>query len=180
MNSKCDDRWWAGINILWPDIENQYFLDELDKVKNWESPNNISPIFTYELQDWAKVLWMWDIENSFMEKIINEINFGKINIVFAPHHWRESWNIPKEWLTKMNPDLIIMWEAPSENLSYDWYNDYSKITQNSAKDITFICEVGKVHIFSSNINYECNFLAYDADYIDYIEEWHHYIWTISL
>lgn len=179
MNETNDERWWAWINVLWPIIDNEFYLDELDKVKEWESPNNISPIFTYHLNDWLKVIWMWDLENEFMEKILDNVTLSKCNILIAPHHWRKSWKVPDEWLEKINPDIIIMWEAPSENLDYASYNDYNKITQNSAKDITFICETWKTHIYVSNESYSVNFLSFDADYIDYPEEWH-YIWTLYL
>jgi len=177
MNETNDKRWWAWISILWPNLDNEYYLDELDKVKEWNSPNNISPIIKYELNDWIKVIWMWDLENEFMEKIIDDVELPECNILFAPHHWRKSWKVPSKWLEQLNPDIIIMWEAPSDNLDYASYDNYNKITQNSAKDIVFVCENSKTHLYVSNENYSVDFLSYNADYLDYSEEWH-YIWTL--
>jgi hypothetical protein len=59
-------------------------------------------------------------------------------------------------LQKLNPKIIVIGEAPSENLNY--YQGYDTITQNSAGDIIFECITGKIHIFVSNKNYSVNFL----------------------
>ena len=40
----------------------------------------------------------------------------------------------------------------------DYYKGYNTITQNSAKDITFSCETGKVHVYVSNNSYSVDFL----------------------
>jgi hypothetical protein len=98
---------------------------------------------------------MGDLETSFMEAIENDITLPKVDILFAPHHGRESGRIPDAMLKKMNPKLIIVGEAPSEHLHY--YPGYNTITQNSAGDIHFECKEGKVHIFTSN-DYEVDFL----------------------
>ncbi|WP_233130295.1 hypothetical protein [Synechococcus sp. 1G10] len=44
MNKDGGERGSSGISILWPDINNAYFLAELEDVKKGFSPNNISPI----------------------------------------------------------------------------------------------------------------------------------------
>lgn len=179
MNNGDDKVGSAWIDILWPDVNNEFFIKELEIAKEWGSPNNISPIIKYKLNNWPSFLWMWDLENSLMENIIDDISLPKINILFAPHHWRKSWTIPTKWLEQMNPDIIIMGEAPSENLDYATYDKYNKITQNSAKDITFICKEWKIHIFVSNDKYKVDFLSLDVDYINHFLEWN-YIWTLSL
>lgn len=153
----------SGINILWPIISNEYFKTELENVKNGESPNNISPIIKYSIKDGATTLWMGDLETEFMKNIINEVSFSKINILFAPHHGRKSGKVPNDWLNKMDPDIIVMGEAPSENLDYAGYDDYNKITQNSTGDIIFDCIGSKVHIYVSKENYSVDFL--DNDYM---------------
>ncbi len=56
----------------------------------------------------------------------------------------------------MQPELIIIGEAPSEYLNY--YEGYNTITQNSAGDITFDCVEGKVHIYVSEKYYSVEFL----------------------
>ncbi len=151
----------SGINILWPNTSNEYFKTELENVKNGESPNNISPIIKYGIEDGATVLWMGDLETEFMENIRNEVSFPKINILFAPHHGRKSGKVPNDWLNEMNPDIIIMGEAPSQNLDYAGYDAYNKITQNSAGDIILDCIGNKIHIYVSNENYSVDFLEND-------------------
>jgi beta-lactamase superfamily II metal-dependent hydrolase len=158
MNQSDETRGSSGINIKWPDTNNSEFKDALENAKNGESPNNISPIITYHINNGAKFMWMGDLEEDFMESIVDEITFTKVNILFAPHHGRKSGTVPQEWLDQMNPDIIIIGEAPSENLDYASYDNYNKITQNSAKDIIFECVDNKIHIYASNENYSVDFL----------------------
>lgn len=156
MNQGDDERGSSGINILWPDVDNVYFKDSLIKAKNGESPNNISAIFKYSLQNGANVLWLGDLETDFMEKIESEVQWPQIDIVFAPHHGRKSGKIPKSILEQLNPKIIILGEAPSEYLHY--YKNYNLITQNLAGDITLNCISNKIHIYSSNDRYKVLFL----------------------
>jgi beta-lactamase superfamily II metal-dependent hydrolase len=104
---------------------------------------------------------MGDLENTFMEKILAEIKLPKVNILFAPHHGRKSGKVPSEWMAQMNPDLVVMGEAPSKNLDYAAYDGYNKITQNSAGDIRFECNENKVHIYVSSDTYQVDFLEYE-------------------
>lgn len=62
MNQSDDERGSSGINILWPDTSNDFFQEELENAKNGESPNNISPIIKYSIEDGATFLWMGDLE----------------------------------------------------------------------------------------------------------------------
>ena len=156
MNDSDDDRGSSGINILWPNTNNSFFKDALEKAKNGHSPNNISPIIKYTLQDSANILWMGDLETEFMENIEDDIDMPNIDILFAPHHGRKSGKVPKSWLDEMEPQLIVIGEAPSGNINY--YQGYNTITQNSAGDIIFDCETNKVHIYTSKENYSVDFL----------------------
>ena len=52
----------------------------------------------------------------------------------------------------ISPKVIILGEAPSEHLKY--FNNYNTITQNSAGDITLLCETGKVHFYCSESTYK--------------------------
>lgn len=99
---------------------------------------------------------MGDLESDFLELIKENVNFCKIDILFAPHHGRGSGKISEDWPFKINPKIIIIGEAPSENLNY--YSNYNTITQNTAGDIVFDCENGEVDIYVSNDNYKVNFL----------------------
>jgi beta-lactamase superfamily II metal-dependent hydrolase len=149
----------SGINILWPDTGNAEYKAELQKAKDGTAFNNISCIIQYKLKNSVTAVWMGDLETDFMESIKDEVSLQKTNILFAPHHGRKSGKIPQEWLDTMNPDIIVMGEANSKDSDYASYPNHNKIRQNSAKDITFECESGKVHIYSSNENYTADFLT---------------------
>ncbi len=155
----------SGINILWPDTSNEYFKEALREAKNEDSPNNISPMIEYRYKDGATVLWMGDLEKDFMENLIDEVSLPKVNVLFAPHHGRKSGKVPNKWIEEMDPDIIIMGEAPSENLDYAGYDGYNKITQNSTGDIILDCVESKIHIYVSNANYSVNFL--DNEFMNY-------------
>lgn len=156
MNASDDDRGGSGISILWPDINNQDYKDALQKAKDGNSPNNISPIIEYRLKSGVNMLWMGDLETEFMEKIEDDMDMPDIDILFAPHHGRDSGKVPKSWLDEMTPQVIIIGEAKSGHLNY--YSGWNTITQNSAGDIIFDCESGKVHIYVSKENYTVDFL----------------------
>lgn len=156
MNESDDERGSSGITIIWPNTENEDFKEELEKSKDGNSPNNISPIIKYSLDNGVKMLWMGDLETDFMEKIEDSVDIPDIDILFAPHHGRDSGKVPKNWLDKMTPEIIIIGEAKAKHLNY--YNGYNTITQNSAGDIIFECGNGKVHIYVSDENYSVDFL----------------------
>jgi beta-lactamase superfamily II metal-dependent hydrolase len=149
----------SGIDILWPDTGNSEYKTELQKAKDGTAFNNISCIIQYKLKNSVTAVWMGDLETDFMESIKDKVSLRKTNILFAPHHGRKSGKIPQEWLDTMNPDIIVMGEANSKDSDYASYPNHNKIRQNSAKDITFECESGKIHIYSSNENYSADFLT---------------------
>lgn len=148
MNQEGDGRGSSGINILWPDTNNAEFKSALEDAEAGFSPNNISAVIKYSLNGGATVLWMGDLETEFMEAIEDELDLPRVDILFAPHHGRDSGRIPASMLEKMSPKIIVVGEAPSQHLHY--YPDYNTITQNRAGDIVFECVEGKVHIFTSN------------------------------
>lgn len=170
LNTSDEERGSAGINILWPITTNQHYMDALKMAEEGESPNNISPIIKYALNNGVTMLWMGDLEEDFMENIKGKVTFPKVNVLFASHHGRKTGKIPKEWLETMSPDIIVIGEAPSENLDYASYDDYNIITQNTAEDIIFECVDNKVHIYVSNENYSVDYLDNDnmATYDNYI------------
>src|SRR3546814_7219402 len=86
-----------------------------------------------------------------MENIVDSIDLAKTTVVFASHHGRASGKIPNSWLEKLDPQIIVIGEAPSRHLNY--YTGYKTITQNSAGDITMDCVEDKVHFYVSNTNY---------------------------
>ncbi|WP_426724081.1 hypothetical protein [Enterobacter cloacae complex sp. 339J8] len=86
-----------------------------------------------------------------MENISNDIELKKTTIVFASHHGRVSGRFTRSWLEKLDPQIIVIGEAPSRHLTY--YTGYKTITQNRCGDITMECEGNKIHFYSSNENY---------------------------
>ena len=146
----------SGINVHWPDPKNESFLSALAAAKTGESPNNISPIIVYSVQDGVSIMWMGDLEAAFMDEIAATLKLPRAHILFAPHHGRDSGKVPQMLLDQIDPKIIIIGEAPSEDLNY--YTGYDKITQNSAGDITLECEGKKVHIFVSSEEYQVDFL----------------------
>ena len=156
LNQSDETRGSAGINILWPILGNVHFKDALQQAEDGGSPNNISPIIRYSVENGASMLWMGDLETDFMEKIRDSIIPEAADILFAPHHGRKSGRVPKDWLDKIDPTLIVVGEAPSSDLTY--YNGWNTITQNSAGDIVFECLSGKTHVFVSKSTYSVDFL----------------------
>lgn len=153
-----EDHGSAGINILWPDTDNEDYKAALQKAAEGTAFNNISCIVKYSLEGGVTAVWMGDLETAFMDSIVDEIVLPKTNLLFAPHHGRKSGRIPPKWITAMNPDIIIMGEANANDSDYAAYPNHNKIRQNSAWDITFECDGGKVHCYSSNPNYSVDFL----------------------
>jgi beta-lactamase superfamily II metal-dependent hydrolase len=156
MNENSEERGSAGINCLWPIRSNQYFEDALEKAKNGENPNNISPIIKYSINDGASFLWLGDIETDFLEKVKDEISFSHVDIVFAPHHGRKSGRLPQSVLDKLTPHIVVVGEAPSSDLTY--YSDCNTITQNTSGNIAFYCDGSKVKIYVESSTYYVKFL----------------------
>jgi len=173
MNQSDNERGSSGINILWPDLNDSHFKDALATAEEGDSPNNISAIIKYEIDEGAKVLWMGDLETEFMESIEDELALPAVDLLFAPHHGRDTGKVPESMLTKMSPKIIVVGEAPSEHLNY--YEGYNTITQNSAGDILFNCVGSKIHVFTSN-EYYVDFLN------DEQQMWpgYHYVGTLNV
>ncbi len=173
LNDGDDTRKSAGITFLWPMTEHSDHCEVLDQCGSGGSPNNISPIIKYSVNEGVTALWMGDLEAAFMEKIADDVDFPKVDILFAPHHGRESGKIPPAILEKMSPNIIIIGEAPSEFLNY--YSGYNTITQNSAGDIIFSCDAEGIHIFTSN-DYSVDFLKNKGKSLS----GHYYIGTLEI
>ena len=153
----------AGIHILWPDVNNIEFRAALREGEQGQSPNNISPIIQYMVENSASFLWMGDLESDFLEKIKFSVTWPRVDILFAPHHGRKSGRIPADILALLKPKIVIVGEAPSQHLNY--YAAYDTITQNSAGSIKFECVDRLVHIFVSKLGYSVNFLTKYTEFI---------------
>lgn len=157
MNQKSEERRSSGISILWPDTSNPNYKDALDRASNGESPNNISPVIKYSLEGGVAALWLGDLETEFMEAIEGDVDLPEVSLLLAPHHGRKSGRVPRPWLEAMNPGIIIVGEAPSNELEY--YDGYDTITQNTAGDIVFECFSGVIHVYVSSATYSVDFLT---------------------
>lgn len=157
INQSDETRDGAGISICWPILTNEHFRGALERAGYGDSPNNISPIIRYSVENGASVVWMGDLETSFMEKIKDAITPEASHILFAPHHGRKSGRVPTDWLKRIDPAIIVVGEAPSSDLTY--YKGWNTITQNSAGDIVFECLSGKTRVFVSSSNYSVGFLT---------------------
>lgn len=152
MNESSEERGCSGINIKWPDRTNIDFLNALEDAKNGKDPNNISPIITYSLKNNITAYWFGDLLTDYITDIKDNVDWIEADIVFASHHGRSSGRIPNEILEKIKPKIIIIGEAPSENL--DYYTGYDTITQNTAKDILIECGDSTADFYVSNPNYK--------------------------
>lgn len=152
MNVGDATRDTSGVQILWPDTSNAMYQEALAEATAGNSYNNMSAVIRYSLQNGASFMWLGDLETDFMESIVDDIVLEKTTIVFASHHGRKTGKIPDSWLKKLDPQIIVIGEAPSRHLHY--YTSYSKITQNKAGDITMECLSDKVHIYVSNPDYD--------------------------
>lgn len=159
MNVGDDERGSAGINFKWPDTSNSDFKEALSAVAEGTDFNNISPIFTYSVENGVVAMWMGDMEHDFLEKIKDHVVWPKVDVLFAPHHGRDSGKVSDDVLKKLSPHIIVIGEAPSKYLNY--YPGYNTITQNSAGDIVFDCSGDKVHVYVSKENY-----SYDTSFLD--------------
>lgn len=152
MNLDDEVRKTSGISILWPDTGNPDFQEALQACNAGECFNNTSAVVRYEITSGASFMWLGDLESEFMEKITDHIKLEKTTVVFASHHGRDSGKIPDSWLEKLDPQIIVIGEAPSRHLHY--YTGYTTITQNKAGDITMECVDNKVHFYVSNPDYK--------------------------
>lgn len=174
MNQSDDERGSSGISVLWPDTENENYKEVLKAASEGGNTNNLSPVIKYSLNNGIKVIWFGDLESDFLEKVASEIDFPKVDIVFAPHHGRKSGKLSSDILDKLDPRIIVIGEAPSKDTHYynnrvqnhkdiaqdyaegiEYYSEkaYNTITQNSAGDILFNALDKETDIYVSKENY---------------------------
>lgn len=154
MNKTNGERGSSGIEILWPVLDNSDFKDVLASVQDGGSPNNLSTIIKYSLNGGVTILWLGDLETDFMQTIDDEIELPSVDIVFAAHHGRS--RMPAKWMRQMDPQVVVLGEAPPEYLEY--YSGRDHIRQNATGDITFECLDGVTHIYVESDSYVADFL----------------------
>jgi beta-lactamase superfamily II metal-dependent hydrolase len=153
MNVSGDGRDHSGLHCLWPIKDNEKYKAALESSSKGCSPNNISPVILYLVGNYS-FLWMGDMETDMQEEFSKDVTNGHTTIVFAPHHGRKSGHIPPSLMDILTPSLIIVGEAPSEEL--DYYSGYNTITQNTAGDILFETNGDYLDIFVSQEGYNKN------------------------
>jgi len=177
MNEGNDERGSAGLRIQWPILTNEYFLDEQENAKNGLTPNNLSPIITYHLENGATFAWMGDLETEFMDNVVAEkITLPEVDVLFAPHHGRKTGTVPDVWLNLLNPKIIVLGEAPVEHLAE--YPGYNLIKQNYTGNINFYLGTGTLDIFVENPQYSVSFL--NDNYLDNDEDEEFYIGSLDI
>jgi beta-lactamase superfamily II metal-dependent hydrolase len=167
LKSDCSRRWMneagngrgsSGLSVLWPDLDNADFQNVLRSAEDGGSPNNISTVIKYSLENGVTMLWFGDLETDFMTTIEDEVELPKADIVFAAHHGRA--RMPAKWIAQLDPALIVLGEAPPEYLEY--YSGRDHIRQNATGDITFECVRGVTHVYVEDATYEAEFLSDDG------------------
>ena len=150
LNDKDAEHGGSGINFKWPILNNDSFKEALAKVKKGEEINNICPVFTYSISQGPTYMWMGDLETKMQQAYYNACKnrIPKADILFQPHHGRTTGSVPDELLNAIDPQIIIIGNAPSKHIEYG--DSRKTITQNKAGDLTFINEDDYIHIYSQN------------------------------
>jgi beta-lactamase superfamily II metal-dependent hydrolase len=157
LNQASEERERAGLHFWWPVTSNAHYLKALQEAKEGTAFNNTSLIVRYSMEENGSFLWLGDLETKFMEDIERAIDFKQTDIIFAPHHGRNSGKIPNSWLDKLKPKIIVIGEAPSRHLNY--YTGYKTITQNLAGEIIFdMTDNKEIDIYCSGANYNLPYL----------------------
>lgn len=140
----------SGIFFLWPNLSNKKFIEAMAQVRNGNSPNNISPVILYEIIDGTSFMWMGDMETDMQREFYSNSKdyIHNVDVLFAPHHGRDSGKVPDELLLALDPKIIVIGDAPSEHICY--YDSKKTITQNLAGDIYFDCIDHRVRVYTKN------------------------------
>lgn len=108
--------------MLWPNVDNDDFKEALEAAEDGESPNNVSTILTYRTGE-ITFMWMGDLETELMEKIVDEVKWPKVHILFAAHHGRSSGRVPHAILDKIKPRIIVIGEEVAASALLRWIRE---------------------------------------------------------
>ena len=89
MNKSDDSRLSSGINVLWPNPKNPFFIESLSACETGESYNNTSAVLRYKLSNGASIMWLGDLEPAYWEKTKNELLLERTPIIFASNSARK-------------------------------------------------------------------------------------------
>jgi hypothetical protein len=160
MNKSDATRKTSGLSVLWPDIDDPDFQSALSDAAVGMTPNNISPVIKYSVENGPVMIWMGDLETDFMEKIETKVDLPRTDVLFAPHHGRTSGKVPHAWLQTMDPRVVVIGNAPSEYIHY--YSGYNTLTQNSCGDVLFDVDAGATNIYVADAAYSVDYLVDDG------------------
>ena len=135
----------SGIRFLWPRIDSCVYKAEMAKGEENKSKNCFCPVIVYSLKGGVVALWMGDLEEDFLKKIANEVEWPTVDIMFAPHHGRD--RIPATILKETAPKLIVNGIASGQQ--HPKYPSGNSLSQSYAKNILFEGKDGKVHVYVS-------------------------------
>lgn len=166
LNQSDNSREGAGLTCLWSITSNKKYKEALTTAEAGGKPNNICPVIKYDINGFS-FLWMGDMEQDMQEEFDRVVQNSPVTIVFAPHHGRQSGSIPTSLLKKLSPQLVVIGEAPCDELNY--YNGQNTITQNTAGDILFEVHGDFMDIFVSNNNYTKSDLIHNSKHKDYAD-----------
>jgi competence protein ComEC len=99
----------------------------------------------------GKILIPGDAEDSTWEFVLaNYANDVRdCSILVAPHHGRHS-DMDVSYLETVNPKLVLMGCACSNDLAYDAFREYWTITNNQAGNVVAECDSEGMNIFVEN------------------------------
>lgn len=144
----------AGIEVLWPVLENPDFQAAVIAAEEGASPNNLSTILSYSREEGVRMIWLGDLETEFMARVEDEIELPRADVVFAAQHGRA--RMPAKWVEQTDPKVIVLGEAPAADLEY--YEGRNHIRQDATGDITFECLEGVTQVYVESIPYQADFL----------------------
>ncbi len=118
-----------------------------------EKCNRASYMILYQSRG-GKILIPGDAEDSTWEFALSTYSADVQNcsILIAPHHGRHS-DMDFSFLKTVNPKLVLMGCADSEDLAYDAYNDYPHLTNNQAGNVVAECTQGGIDIYVENADF---------------------------
>jgi hypothetical protein len=94
-----------GIDVLWPTTSSCHFDNVLVEAGEADRLYNISPVIQDTVNGEAAILWMGGLETDFMDSISDAITLCHAEI-------------PEEELPEIDPRVVLVSEAPSEDLHY--------------------------------------------------------------
>lgn len=147
-------------------------INETNKTENW---NDCSYVLLVKFDD-KKIIFAGDSDDTSWDFILKNHHYlvSDVDVLIAPHHGRDS---GRKWdfLDVLKPKLVLIGNAPSENIAYVNYGKYSQtLTNNRSGDIILEKNGSYLNIYVKNKSYasgfkECRYSnENDAYYIGFI------------